>query len=122
MNITSSNPASSTLNTTASTEENKNQKNPSKGKWNRKVAQLFKSLAFNGRRLVLLLKPIVKTLEKLIVCAVIFFVLASFTPLRDIIPNFYVLVDGTLECFDALCSFILWLFGTIFTFLFGLFG
>ncbi len=122
MNNTSSTSASSTPNATALTKENKNQEKPSKGKWNRKVAQLFKSLAFNGRRLVLLLKPIAKTLEKILVFAVIFFVLASFTPLRDIMPNFYVLVDGTLECFDAFCSFILWLFGTIFTFLFGLFG
>ncbi len=122
MNNTSSTSASSTPNATALTKENKNQEKPSKGKWNRKVAQLFKSLAFNGRRLVLLLKPIAKTLEKILVFAVIFFVLASFTPLRDIMPNFYVLVDGTLECFDAFCSFILWLFGTIFTFLFGFFG
>ena len=122
MNNTSSTSASSTPNATALTKENKNQEKPSKGKWNRKVAQLFKSLAFNGRRLVLLLMTIAKTLEKIIVFAVIFFVLASFTPLRDIMPNFYVLVDGTLECFDAFCSFILWLFGTIFTFLFGLFG
>lgn len=122
MNNTSSTSASSTPNATALTKENKNQEKPSKGKWNRKVAQLFKSLAFNGRRLVLFLKPIAKTLEKILVFAVIFFVLASFTPLRDIMPNFYVLVDGTLECFDAFCSFILWLFGTIFTFLFGLFG
>ena len=122
MNNTSSTSASSTPNETALTKENKNQEKPSKGKWNRKVAQLFKSLAFNGRRLVLLLKPIAKTLEKILVFAVIFFVLASFTPLRDIMPNFYVLVDGTLECFDAFCSFILWLFGTIFTFLIGFFG
>ena len=122
MNNTLSNSSSSTPSEIASTEENKSREKTSKEKRNIKVAQLFKSLAAKCHWLLRLLRPIAKTLEKLIACAVIFFVLASFTPLRDIMPNFYVLVDGTLECFDAFCSFILWLFGTIFTFLFGLFA
>lgn len=58
------------------------------------------------------LMTVVKALAYLVFGAIFFFVLGAFTPLREVLPNFYILVDGILWAFNCFMGlpFKLWHF------------
>lgn len=68
------------------------------------------SFSLRFTHFVYILVMIVRFLAALVAAAIFFFILGAISPLREVLPNFYVFVDGILWAFDLLCSipFKLW--------------
>lgn len=66
----------------------------------------------NSIRALYVLMTVVKALAYLVFGAIFFFVLGEITPLREVLPNFYILVDGILWAFNCFMGlpFKLWHF------------
>lgn len=66
----------------------------------------------NSIRALYVLMTVVKVLAYLVFGAIFFFVLGEITPLREVLPNFYILVDGILWAFNCFMGlpFKLWHF------------
>lgn len=66
----------------------------------------------NSIRALYVLTTVVKALAYLVFGAIFFFVLGEITPLREVLPNFYIFVDGILWAFNCFIGlpFKLWHF------------